>query len=910
MPVRQRCNKAIFATVVFLATISGASAQDKPTLKVSDYGQWEVLRGASLSNDGRWMIVQIGRVDGETYTVIRNCDTPDKVMVQNVGPAAFSEDSQWAAYIVGPSRKESAALREQKKPIETRLVLKNMATGAEKVFDKVQNFVFTESSKFLVMAKQQAAEQTGAGDLEVYNLTDGNSVVLTNVALFDVNKKGDVLALVIESGPKSRGVQLFFPETNTVKQLYWGKDMVSSLRFAPKTNALAFYVGAENEKKVGLSNSIYYYRDAAKDSKPEIFSPTDSKEFPKDYRIVEAPIGMPDDGSYVEFGIAKWEDKIQPTGKPEDKPNVDVWHYKDVDAYPLQQKRAQYERNRAFPCLWKDGKFIQISLSKSERAFALQGGKYALIIDPKPYESPLKEGGIAYQDAYLMNLATGEKKQILKKSKFIPYPSAEGNYCTFYQDKQWWLFDNASGKAVCLTKGIKADFSDVDYDGPQVEPPFERPPLWLKDDKALILFDKYDCYLADPKTGKVDKLTEGGADKAIFRPIDIDDDDELPSVGKPIYFSVITEDTKKSGLALLDPKEGLKVLALDDKRMGRFSRAKQADRVMFTMESFEESPTVYITNSVFSQAKPVQRTNEQQAKYAWGKTQLVSYRALGKDLYGILVYPANYKPGKMYPMITYIYEKLSDGLHNYAVPSERNPYDVQGWSQNGYFVLMPDITYKTRQPGLSANICLGEALKAVFSKHVGVDPQRVGLVGHSWGAYQTAFAVTTTKLFAAGVAGAPLTDLIEMYNSFYWNSGESNQVIFEGSQGRMGVPWWQDLKAYMDNSPVFQAEKLTKPLMIAFGDSDGAVDWHQGQYLFNTLKRMGKNIVMLVYPGENHGLAREANQIDYANKVRHFFDVYLKGVKPEPWLADGMPYLKKLEELSKPAPAKKPAEGK
>ena len=86
---------------------------------------------------------------------------------------------------------------------------------------------------------------------------------------------------------------------------------------------------------------------------------------------------------------------------------------------------------------------------------------------------------------------------------------------------------------------------------------------------------------------------------------------------------------------------------------------------------------------------------------------------------------------------------------------------------------------------------------------------------------------------------------------------------------------------------------MSKPLMIAFGDNDGAVDWHQGQELYSTLRRMGKFIIMLVYAGENHELARRPNQLDYAHKVRHFFDVYLKGAKPESWVADGVPFLKK-----------------
>jgi dipeptidyl aminopeptidase/acylaminoacyl peptidase len=135
-----------------------------------------------------------------------------------------------------------------------------------------------------------------------------------------------------------------------------------------------------------------------------------------------------------------------------------------------------------------------------------------------------------------------------------------------------------------------------------------------------------------------------------------------------------------------------------------------------------------------------------------------------------------------------------------------------------------------------------------------------------------------------------------MYSSFYWNAGITDQQIFETSQGRMEVPFWDDPKAYFDNSAVWQLKKRTAPILITFGDQDGAVDWHQGQILYNTLRRMGKNAVMLVYAGENHGLAKRANQLDYAHRVRHFLDVYLRNVKPEPWVTDDIPLLKQIDQ--------------
>jgi dipeptidyl aminopeptidase/acylaminoacyl peptidase len=129
-----------------------------------------------------------------------------------------------------------------------------------------------------------------------------------------------------------------------------------------------------------------------------------------------------------------------------------------------------------------------------------------------------------------------------------------------------------------------------------------------------------------------------------------------------------------------------------------------------------------------------------------------------------------------------------------------------------------------------------------------------------------------------------------MYSTIYWNSGTPNQEIFESSQGRMRLPFWEIPDKYFANSPVWQVQKRTAPLLMTFGDSDGAVDFRQGVQFYTTLRRLGKEAVMLVYPGENHGLARPANRLDYAQRVRHYLDVYLKKAKPEAWITDGVPY--------------------
>ena len=126
---------------------------------------------------------------------------------------------------------------------------------------------------------------------------------------------------------------------------------------------------------------------------------------------------------------------------------------------------------------------------------------------------------------------------------------------------------------------------------------------------------------------------------------------------------------------------------------------------------------------------------------------------------------------------------------------------------------------------------------------------------------------------------APLTNMMSMSVSIYWNTGQTNAWIFHESQGRMDRPFWQDVDTYIKNSPVFQIDKLKTPLLVTFGDEDGAVDWNQGVELYNAARLAGKPVVMLVYPGENHGLAKKPNQVDYHYRILEWFGHYLKGEK-------------------------------
>ena len=112
----------------------------------------------------------------------------------------------------------------------------------------------------------------------------------------------------------------------------------------------------------------------------------------------------------------------------------------------------------------------------------------------------------------------------------------------------------------------------------------------------------------------------------------------------------------------------------------------------------------------------------------------------------------------------------------------------------GYFVFQPDITYEVNRPGESAVDCVTAAVRQVL-KREDIDPARLGLIGHSWGCLPDGLYYHTNSAFAAAVAGAPLTDMISMYNSIYWESGRSNQEMFETGQARFRLPLVANLPA-------------------------------------------------------------------------------------------------------------------
>jgi dienelactone hydrolase len=890
---------SLFAAAVAVLSFGQTASPQKRNLLPADYAAWQYLAGARISNDGHWLVSGVSTVEGDSLMTLRNCDSKEKWEVAGGTHPRFTEDSKWCVYLVEPPKAVAARLVEEHKPVEPILQVRNLSTGIVRQVDRVGAFELLKLGPTVLISRLRGANKAeGGSDLEILNLGTGDTLTVGNVVAATPNQSGDLVLLGIDSDSGDKGVQVLDLKNSSLKTLAWGADDVEGVTWGQNIDVAAFLLGKKDEKKNGAAYRVEIASNL-RDVKPAVFEldPSTRADFPKGKRISPyMGVTINNDGTAVGFGVQDWTDVRKDERKPEDRSNVQVWNTHDVRVIPTQIVRARSDLQRSDLWAWrsKDNRMVPVTQGDAQVGELLGDFEHALLLDDQANRSAVTTG-FNYSEFSIFDPWTAKKNVLESKSHWTNSiaPSRKGGYIAYYFAKNWWLVDVATGKKRNMTGKLSHSFEESEDDHAAPEKNFAYGPVWLKDDKGVVLGDDFDQFLVKPSVDEITPLTEGRAANQVFRLADVVGDPEGIDIQQPFFFHVLDKDTKASGYAMTDATGKGKVLAMDNVEMGALHKAKDVDRFVFIMASFTKSPDAYVTNGAFSAIKPETHTNPQQALFNWGHTELVSYKSRwGAPLHATLVYPADYVKGKKYPMVTYIYERLSDNLNEYVVPDPQNPYNVQILSQNGYFVLMPDITYqRRRRPGEDAVDCLEPALNAVFAKNVGVDSAHVGLMGHSWGAYQTAFVTTVSKAFAAGVAGAPITELTSMYNSFYWVNGLPDQELFESLQGRMEVPFWDDPKPYIDNSPVWRSKERKAPLLFAAGNADGMVDWHQSLYLYNTLRRLGKDAVLLVYPGEDHSLSRKAVSKDYGTRLRHFLDVYLKGAAPEPWITKGVPFI-------------------
>jgi dipeptidyl aminopeptidase/acylaminoacyl peptidase len=605
------------------------------------------------------------------------------------------------------------------------------------------------------------------------------------------------------------------------------------------------------------------------------------------------------------------------TPPSEDKVVADLWRWNDDYVQPMQRARAAQDRTRSFRAVVHiaDKKFVQLADPTLLTVFPNESGLLAVGSDNRRYRR-LGDFDGAFADYYILDTVTGARKLIFEKHRGgfgagAGRPAAgatagavswspDGRHFLIFKDSQWYSVTAPSGEAVNLTARLGVAFHNEENDRPAAAGSYGNAG-WTKDGKLALLYDRYDIWAVSPD-GVARNITAGAGRRnhLQFR-ISGEPEEEQRGVDseKPLLLRAENLDTRDSGffkLTRLDGRAEPTKLLMGAKNYRILAKAKAADVIVATATTFNNPPELQITDSTFRELRQVTESNPQKARLLWGTGELISYKNIdGVSLRAALYKPENFDPSKKYPMMVFLYERLSQNVHNFTPPRPATSINIPYYVSNGYLVLTPDIIYSLGEPGQSALKCVLPAIQAVVDKG-SVDEKAIGIQGHSWGGYQIAYMLTQTNRFRAAEAGAPVGNMTSAYNGIRWGTGQPRQVQYEKTQSRIGGTLWEYPLRYLENSPVFHVDRVTTPLMIIHNDGDDAVPWYQGIELFMSLRRFGKEVYLFNYNGEPHGLRRRINQKDYTVRMQQFFDHFLKGAPAPEWMEKGVPYLERERE--------------
>lgn len=963
------CGLTLTAALLAAGALPAQSAPSGTprAMTAADISAWKSLRSAALSNDGSWFAYIVAPNEGDAEVIVRQTTAGGTVHRFPIGepPAAaggpggggaaglqLSADGKWAAMLVYPTAAEQKRLRQQRRPVQSKLRLVELATGQAREFERVRRFAFGGEAPLAIAMHQYGpdAPAGGAGgagggpapgapgmggnlfgggggrvegtDLLLYELTSKMVSNVGNVADFAFDDSGRWLAYAIDARDQTgNGVQLRDLRTGVVQALDAGKALYRRLAWSDTLPALAYLKGTVDSAATDTTWGAFGVAAVGTPSLRRASVGAGGTGGTANGMEI-SPDRTPrwtENGEALVVGLRVATPPVPKAEQLDDdeRPSIILWHHKDPRLQSMQLVQEQADKGFSFLAIYTPATNALVQLTDERVRTGALGARDAWLLgsDNSAYERQSSVDGIQRRDIWLVNARTGEKTLVRKEARAQAQLSPDGRTVVYWDDGHWQAYDVANKATTTITKNAPVTFVDTEDDHN-----VDRPPTqflgFSRDSRFVLLQDNYDVWRVGLTGTSFTNLTVNGRAQRIryARRLVTDARERGIDLAKPIFMAALQARTKKEAIVRIDAaKPG--AVALTGWRDARHApmKAKNADVWVASIQTAARFPDywrVTFAGGAIADSVQLSDANPRMNGVAWSPgARLVDYVTdKGDSLQGVLVLPAGYQEGKAYPTLTFIYELQSDNLHSFSSPTfSSSPNALIGaHTSRGYAVFLPDIVYKINDPGMSAVWSVIPAVKAAIRTGV-VDSANVGLHGHSWGGYQTSFLVTQTNLFKSAVAGAPLTDMISMYSSVYWNTGGANQGIFQSSQGRFKGNFIENRDAYERNSPNRFADRVKTPLIILHNDKDGAVDFNQGITYYNTLRQMNKDVILLEYVGENHGLAQLKNRKDYSQRLMEYWDTYLKGETAPEWLKNGIPRLKTEEHLRE---QKKKLEGK
>ncbi len=849
-------------------------ADKKRDLTPADYGLWHSLRNTNLSDDGKWASFHLSYEATDTL-VLQNTGDLTKRYIPNAHKEKFLRGGRHFVYL------DRNGLNK--------LELKS---NKRKHFPKVVDYTISGNQIYWALLKREVNTEGEISQiLEVGELDGKTSTLIENVKEYEFNKAGDVLAFVQKKDSHYiLGVIGLASETYHTKHLKRSEFPITKLVWGEDNN-LAFLEAMENE-----NHSVNWIVDVIKEQQVFSYNNLDNQINDKDFRILNTlgtTLHFSDNGEKLFFHFQHKEEKSDQ--KIEDT-IVQVWNTRDALTYPSRMAYGDYYQNPKILAVWKLKNNTVLPLGTKESPNAVWGNndKYIYTYGQFDDRAPGADNGIA-TPVYVYDSDTGNSHFVLNRKYKMPLQvSPSGRFLSYFAGADWWLFDALTKEHSNITTKLNLEFVNEEKKRAGIHTSYGSPG-WNKEETGILLYDKYDIWLVSHDGTRTQQLTNGHTENKTYR---IAHKEKLnPRLGpyitnsfnlsKGILLAIHNNINHSTAYAILKDNK-FSTFTESTGYLGNLNGDEKWESFIYTEEYFDRPPLLKKYNLKTKKTTELHQSNSQHHSFKWGKSELVKYQLEdGTELKGALFYPSNYDNSRRYPMIVNIYQKLSNTVNRYQNPTLLTGFDlnISNFTTNGYFVFCPDIVYKVNEPGPSALQCVMAGVEAVLEKGI-IDRKSIGLFGHSFGGYETSYIVSQTDLFATAVSGAGIHDLISFYFSmaWLWQVPQShrfiNDIMFFDST------YFEIPKIYEKNSPINFVQNINTPLLTITGDMDTNVNWEQSVEMFNALRILGREHIMLIYPNEGHDFFDVAVQLDYNKKLEAWFGHYLKREDKKEWMIE------------------------
>jgi dipeptidyl aminopeptidase/acylaminoacyl peptidase len=937
----RRYSPALFRVLILLLlglaqVVSPVLAQEGGTLTFQDLMKVRQIQRPSISPDGKWVALAAVPDRGDGEVMVYSAESEVRYTIPMASNPVISGDNRWVAARLGPSfeARETAKRGDAARP---GLALLATSSGEIREWEEVQRFSFSEDGKWLARLLYapkdeggEAAEEEEEEDvrtrenpgttLVLLGFSSGDEVEVPHVKAYSFHPEAALVAYVVSS-PQGTGDGIYLRDLDDVQlevPLEVGSFIqIRTMAWWEDGSRLAWVMAEEDEEGGAGPGTLSFWDGDQTATVPTSGSLPQGWELPVSNRLQWS-----EDGDRLFYGArpgsAEEETEDDEAGDEAfdaydfetilEGRTVDVWHTSDPFINPNQKVMWSRMQSRTFTGVYhlETGGTVQLGDEDLQLQGVPDNPVRALATSDVSYRKESTWTGGA-DDLYVVDLETGERSLVVKgyqgggsaANSWIGARapslelSPEGRYVVWFQDDHWHLFDAESGETRNLTQGLDVAFFDVDHDFPS---PRGGHGIggWLEGDEAVLIHDKWDVWQFPTDGGAPVNLTggQGRARELILRVLKVDPEvDAFPRNGTLHLSSFDWKDKSFGFFSTRAGRGGLETLLDEEKRFRVVGKADDADRLLYTREDYSEFPNLWISDMEFGNRERVTDVNPGLLdRFAWGTSHLVEWTSDdGIPLQGVVILPGNYEEGKRYPVLTYFYRFFSQRLHEFNAPVINHRPSFPIYASDGYIVFLPDVRFEVGRPGISSLKSVVPGVKKLVDMGW-ADPDALGLHGHSWSGYTTAYMVTQTNIFAAAVAGAPVSNMTSAYGGIRWGSGLARQFQYEQTQSRLSGSLWEATSDYIENSPLFYADRVETPIVLMHGDEDDAVPWYQSIELYLALRRTGKEAVFLQYRGEPHHPQEYANKLDYSLKMKGFFDHYLKGAPAPKWWAEGVLY--------------------